>query len=116
MTKNLRMHGTRKFHDHYVGLFVVHERIGKTAYCLDLSSCTTLRGVHNVFHVLLLHDWFSYGVHADVPPIKIDGENKVASVKGHHECNGEMQYLTFFVGLYSSEDMWFTTTQLEHAP
>ena len=76
-----------------------------------------LRGVHNVFHILWLHDWLSNRVHADVPPIKIDGkaEYKAASIKGHLECNGELQYLISFVGFDSSEDMWLTTAQLERA-
>ena len=66
-----------------------------------------LRGVHNVFHVSLLRDWFINGVHANLPPIKTDGkaEYKVASIKGHHERNGELQYLTLFVGFDSPEDM-----------
>ena len=106
-TKNLRLHGTRKFHDRYVGLFVILERIGKTVYHLDLSSRAALRGVHNVFHVSFLRDWFINGVHANLPPIKIDGEAeyKVASIKGHHERNGESQHLTLFVGFDSPEDM-----------
>ena len=36
-TKNLRLHGTRKFRDRIVGLFVVTECIGNMAYYLDLS-------------------------------------------------------------------------------
>ena len=86
-TKNLRLHGTRKFRDRYVGPFVVLERIGNTAYRLDLSSRAALRGVHNVFHVSLLRNWLSNGVHADVPPIEIDGEAEyeVAAIKGHRE-------------------------------
>ena len=117
-TKNLRLHGTRKFRDRYVGLFVVLEHIGKAAYRLDLSSRAALRGFHNVFHVLLLRDWLSNGVHANVPPIEIDGEveYEVASIKGHHERSGEMQYSTSFVGFDSSGDMWLTTAQLDHAP
>ena len=65
----------------------------------------------------LLRDWLSNGVHADVPPIEIDGEAEyeVAAIKGHRERQGEMQYLTSFVGFDSSEDMWLTTAQLEHA-
>ena len=92
LTKNLRLHGTRKFCDHFVGPFVVLECIGKSVYRLDLSLHSALRGVHNVFHVLPLHDWLTNGVHADVPPIKIDSkaEYKVASIKGHHEHNGEL--------------------------
>ena len=73
-TKNLRLHGTRKFHDCYVGPFVKLERIGKTVYHLDLSSRAALRGVHNMFHVSLLRDWLSNKVHADMPPIEINGK------------------------------------------
>ena len=117
-TKNLRLNSTKKLCDHYVGPFFVLESIDKTAYHLELLLCAALRRVHNVHHVSLLHNWLSNGVHADVPPIKIDGEveYKVASIKGHCERNGELQYLTLFVGFDSSEDMWLTTAQLEHAP
>ena len=101
-----------------MGPFIVTERIGNTAYHLDLSRSAALSGVHNVFHVSLLHGWLSNGVHADVPSIKINGEAeyKVAKIKGHCERQGEMQYLISFVGFDSSEDMWLSTVQLEHAP
>ena len=91
--------------------FVVTERIGNTAYHLDLSCSAALRGVHDVFHVSLLHGWLSNGVHANVPSIEIDGEAeyKVSEIKGHREHQGEMQYLTLFVGFDSSEDMWLST-------
>ena len=117
-TKNLRLHGTRKFCDRFVGPFVVVERIGITAYRLHLLRSAALRGVHDVFHISLLCSWLSNGVHADVPSIEIDGktEYKVSEIKGHHEHQGEMQYLTLFVGFGSSEDMWLSTAQLEHAP
>ena len=110
-TKNLRLHGTRKFRDRFVGPFVVVERIGNVAYCLDLSRSAALSGVHDVFHVSLLHSWLSNGVHADVPSIEIDGkaEYKVSEIKGHRERQGKMQYLTLFVGFDSSEEMWLST-------
>ena len=73
-TKNLRLHGTQKFCDHYVDPFVMLKCIGKTVYCLDLLLHAALRGVHNMLHVSLLHDWLSNGVPANVPPIKIDGK------------------------------------------
>ena len=106
-TKNLQLHGTRKFRDRFVGLFIVVEGIGSTAYHLDLSWSAALRGVHDVFHVLLLCGWLTNGVHADVPSIKIDGDDeyKVAENKRHRERQGEVQYLTLFVGFDSSEDM-----------
>ena len=117
-TKNLRLHGTRKFRDRFVGPLIVVERIGNTAYHLDLLCSAALRGVHDVFHVSLLRGWLTNVVHADVPSIEIDGEAEyeVAEIKGHRERQGEMQYLTSFVGFDSSEDMWLTTAQLEHTP
>ena len=111
MTKNLQLHETRKSRDRFVGPFVVVVRIGNTAYHLDLSYSAALSGVHDVFHVSLLCGWLTNGIHADVPSIKIDGkaEYKVSENKGHHERQGEMQYLTLFVGFDSSEDMWLST-------
>ena len=75
------------------------------AYHLDLLQRVALRGVHNVFHVSLLNGWLSNGVHANVPPIKIDGnaEEKVAEMKDRCEWLGEMQYLTSFVGFDRSD-------------
>ena len=71
-----------------------------------------------MFHVSLLCGWFTNGVHADVPSIDIDGEAeyKVSEIKGRREHQGEMQYLTSFMGFDSSEDMWLSTAQLDHAP
>ena len=73
--------------------------------------------MHNVFHVSLLHDWYSNGLHVDVPPVQIDSEDeyKVEGIKGHQKRNSKMQYLTSFMGYDASEDMWLNTTQLEHA-
>ena len=86
------------------------QHIGETAYRLDLSSCAALCSMHNVFHVLLLRDWHSNGVHADMPPIEIDGEAEyeVSGIKGYREQNAELHYLTSFVSYDSSEDMWLT--------
>ena len=73
-----------------MGPFVVTECIGNTAYHLDLLQRAALRGVDNVFHVLLLCGWLTNGVHTDVPLIKIDGkaEYKVSKIKGHREQQG----------------------------
>ena len=86
-TKNLRLHGSRKFRDHFVGPFVVTECIGNAAYQLDLSQHAALKGVHDMFHVSLLCGWLTNGVHANVSSIEIDGEAeyKVAEIKGHRE-------------------------------
>ena len=85
---------------------------------MDLLRSAALSGVHDVFHVSLLCGWLRNGVHADVPSIEIDGkaEYEVAEIKGHCERQGEMQYLTSFVGFDSSEDMGLSTAEVEHAP
>ena len=43
-------------------------------------------------HMSLLCNWHNYGVHADMPPIEIDGkaEYKVGEIKGHRIRNGEV--------------------------
>ena len=89
---NLKLHGSRKFRDRFVGPFVITECIGETAYRLDLSLCAALCAVHNVFHVSLLCNWHNNGVHADVPLIEIDGEAeyKVWEIKRHCIHNGEV--------------------------
>ena len=60
------------------------EHIGNMENSLDVLQCAALRVIHDMFHVLLLCGWLTNGVHADVPPIKIDGEAKceVAETKG----------------------------------
>ena len=57
-----------------MGPFVVVERIGNTAYHLDLSRSAALRGIHDVFHISLFCSWLTNSIHADVPTIEIDGE------------------------------------------
>ena len=96
-TCNLKLHGSRKFRDRFVGPFVLTKHIGKTAYRLDLSLCAALRGVYNVFHVLLLRNWHNNGVHANMPPIEIDGETKceVGKIKLHYTT----LHLCFALGL-----------------
>ena len=89
---NLKLHGSCKFRDRFVGPFVITEHIGATAYRLDLSLHAALHGVHNVFHVSLLRNQHNNGMHADVPLIEIDGEAKykVKEIKGHRICHSEV--------------------------
>ena len=114
---NLRLHGMRKFSERFIGPFTMTQRIGETAYRLDLSYRAALHGVQDVFHMSLLRDWQDNGVHADVPPIEICGEAEyeVLGIKGHRECNGKVLYLISIMGYDISEDVWLTELQLEHA-
>ena len=48
-SKTLHLAGDRKLWARFVGPFRVLERVGKTAYRLDLKE--RFKDVHNVFHV-----------------------------------------------------------------
>ena len=74
-TRNLRLQGPRKLHDRFVGPFTMTERIGQTAYHLELTGGRhrqALRGIHNVFHVGLLKPYKDNGMAANAPPVEID--------------------------------------------
>ena len=61
-TKHLNLQTTsRKFADRFVGPFQVLERIGPSAYRLDLRS-SRLSRIHDVFHVSLLREYTSNGL------------------------------------------------------
>ena len=47
--KTLHLAGTKKLRARFVGLFRVLERVGKTAYRLDLRG--RFKDVYNVFHM-----------------------------------------------------------------
>ena len=68
------------------------ECIGEIAYRLDLLLYAVLCSAYNMFHVPLLRARHNSGVHADVPPIKINGkaEYKVSGVEDHRKCEGKM--------------------------
>ena len=74
-TRNLRLQGPRKLHDRFVGPFKVIERIGQTAYHLDLAGKRhkqALRGIHDVFHVGLLKAHKDNRMAANAPTIQVD--------------------------------------------
>ena len=97
-SKNLRLQGPRKLQDRFVGPFRVLQRIGKTAYKLDLSGGhhrQALRNIHDVFHVSLLRPHGDNGLGTDVPPIDVDGEMEfeVEAILRHRQIRGKDQYL-----------------------
>ena len=72
-SKTLYLAGTRKLRARFVGPFRVMERIGKTAYRLDLRG--RFKDVHNVFHVSQLKKHIPGGSSANPPePIQVEGE------------------------------------------
>ena len=118
-TKNLRLQGPRKLQDRFVGPFPVLQRIGKTAYRLDLSGQhqQALHGIHDVFHVSLLRPYNSNGMEARVPPIVVDEteEYEVERILQHRALRGKTQYLVRWKGYDQSEDMWLDESELVNA-
>ena len=90
-TRNLSLKGSSHLRNHYCGRFVVTKCIGETAYCVDLQG-KGLDGIHDVFHVSLLHPYLSNGLSTEVPPVELDGEleREVAAIKGHHASRREL--------------------------
>ena len=95
------------------------ERIGKTAYHLDLaaSKCQVLHGLHDIFHIGLLRCYRSNGLDYEAPPLEIDGEehHKVQAIWKHCVIRGEVQYLVKWVSYDESENLWLTASQLDLA-
>ena len=74
--KTLRLAGTRKLRARFVEPFRVMERIGKTAYRLDLKG--RFKDVHNVFHVSQLKKHIPKGSSVNPPePIQVEGEKNL---------------------------------------
>ena len=73
-SKSLHLSGTRKLIARFVGPFRVIERIGKTAYRLDLKG--RFKQVHNVFHVSQLRKYTPGGSSTTPPePIQVESEH-----------------------------------------
>ena len=83
-SKTLHLAGTRKLHARFVGPFRVIERIGKTAYRLDLRG--RFKDVHNIFHISQLRKHIPGGSSANLPePIQVEDED-------HFEVEALLQY------------------------
>ena len=72
-SKTLHPAGTIKLRARFLGPFRVLERLGKTAYRLDLKG--RFKGVHNIFYVSQVKRHIPGGSSANPPePIQVEGE------------------------------------------
>ena len=82
---NLNLQGSKKLKAHFVGPFKTIKMVGPVACKLVLGS--RLKGVHNLFHVLLLKKYEAGGDGVTPPEaIVIDGDTEfeVECILGHH--------------------------------
>ena len=115
-TRDLRMTGSKKLRQRWVGPFVVECLVGPVACKLRLNA--TLKGVHDVFHISLLCKYEHGGNGQEPPaPIVFDGheEYEVAGIKGHRVHRGKREFLVSWVGHDATGDTWLAKSDLEHA-
>ena len=91
---NLHLETLRKLHQRFVGPFQVLQRVGQTAYKLDLKG--RFVGVHDMFHVHQLRPHVPGGSSAAPPdPVEVDGEAQygVECLLRHRAQRGGTRYL-----------------------
>jgi hypothetical protein len=92
------------------GPFKISQKVSTHAYRLKLPS--SLRGIHDVFHVSLLekvaHDPFPQRRPDPAPPIEIEGklEYEVDSILDSRRRRNKVRYLVHWEGYGPEEDTW----------
>ena len=103
-------------HQHFVGPFQVFQRVGQTAYKLELKG--RFVGVHDVFHVSQLRPHIPGGSSAAPPdPVAVNGEAqyKVECLLRHRAQCGVTRYLVRWAGYGPEHDKWIHEDNLGHA-
>ena len=106
-SKTLHLPGTRKLRVRFVGPLRVLERIGKTAYRLDLKG--RFKDIHIVFHVSQLKKHLPGGLSTNLPePIQVEGEEhfEVEALLQHRSRGKSWQYLVRWLGYGPEHDEW----------
>ena len=97
-SRDLRLQGPRKLQDRFIGPFVITEKIGKTAYRLDLTGGYlrhALQEIHNIFHVALFSPYCKNRIQANTTPIIVyeNKEHEIEKILQHRELRGKTQFL-----------------------
>ena len=93
-SKTLYLEGSRKLRARFVEPFSVMERIGKTAYRLDLRG--RFKDVHNIFYMSQLKKHILEGSSANPPkPNQVEGEEhfEVEALLQHRSRGNSWYYL-----------------------
>ena len=112
-SKTLHLAGTRKLRARFVGPFRVLERIGKTAYRLNLRG--RFKQIHNVFHVSQLKKHIPGGSCTTPPePIQVEGEEnfEMEALLKHRSRGNSRLYLVRWLGYGSDHDEWVHEEEL----
>ena len=115
-TKNLRLPGTHKLHPCWVGPFKILQRIGATAYKLDLQGRFTQ--LYSVFHTSNLKPYLGGGMSRAPPePVELEGqlEYEVDMIKAHRRRVRRLWFLTGWLGYSSAHDEWLDEEALGDA-
>ena len=100
-----------------MGPLLVVQRVGPTAYKLDLSHSASLRQIHALFHISFLRDFRDNGLKYQPPPDKVEGqrEDEIEAILGHRLLSSQPQFITSFIGHDASENIWLVDEQLSNA-
>ena len=127
-TRNLKViYPSRKLKPKREGPYRITKKLGPLTYQLNIPK--TFRGIHNVFHAVLLspyHETEEYGPNFKRPPpdiIEGEPEYEVESIindrwikigRGHNQRR-ERQYLVKWQGYPESNASWESATSLKNA-
>ena len=95
------------------------EKVGSNAYRIKLPP--TMKGVHPVFNVALLHDAPSDAIPGRVqkqpPPVEVEGqeEYKVEQILDSRFYRNGLQYLVKWKGYDDTENSWEPEANLDNA-
>ena len=112
-SNTLHLAGNRKLRARFIGPFRVMERIGNTAYRLDLKG--RFKVVQNIFHISQLKKHTPGGSYTTPPePIQVEGEDyfEVEALLQHRSRGNSWQDLVRWLGYGPEHDEWIHEEEL----